>query len=49
MSTNANMVIVWNFEVISIKRNKGRTHNSINYAKSSITLFCSGSQPHCNQ
>ena len=33
-STTANMVIVWNSEVISIKRNEDRTHNSINYEKS---------------
>ena len=34
MSTIANMVTVWNFEVISIKHNVAGTHNSINYAKS---------------
>jgi len=34
LSTIANVVIVWNFEVISINRNEGRTHNSIDYENS---------------
>jgi len=47
MSTIANVVTVWNFEVISINRNEGRTHNGINYEKSDhyIPKHCFGLVP----